>query len=92
MFYKSDLSQIQTSPLPGSVKCSDVSGLLSRGLEKDKETALYGGPWQKRQATHLYLRVTPGDLEQAAQPHPHQDICSLAQEICWNDYPITLTT
>ena len=38
-------------------------------------------------ATHLHLRVAPGDLEQAAQPYSHQDICGPAQEVCWNNAP-----
>lgn len=42
-------------------------------------------------AAHLHLGVAPGDLQQAAQAHSHQHICSLAQEICWN-HPITPTT
>lgn len=53
---------------------------------------LHRGPWQKRLATHLHLWVAPGDLEQAAQPDSHQDICSLAQEICRNNPPTTPTT
>lgn len=80
-FYRSGLAQTQTTPLPSKHR-------LLRCEWSQGGTPREGGPSQENLATHLHLgHGAPGDLEQTAQPHSHQQICGLAQEVCWNNGP-----
>lgn len=65
---------------------------MASGPERGgEEEALMKRLLVESSSTYLHLHVGPGDLEQAAQPHSHQHICSPVQEVCWNITPITPT-